>query len=545
VLSVLSPQTTSQTRVMRAVGWAGLVCTLGVSILSFLNLRALEFGPLAHQAISVDETYFAACAARGTATGEIPISGCHDNKAPLIFLLYQLIQPTESPYDLFAIKTAAFTTVVMIAVLAGWIAFRLAGLAAAVVAPALIIQAFTGDANLLAFKTETVGAVFMLGALAILAERESWRRPWILLAAGISVGLAVVTKQTYGFAAIAVILWLAVVSTRAGGVVVWLARFAARATVFCLGTLFPFMLFLITFYGQGRHVDFLSSFFLYPAVYGVGSGYSAFRVLIWRSAAILENMSYSPSLFALFVAAAILNIRWAFRDVTAAHTRLLVLMTSLLLFVTLLGLPVYFAYHAIPAWVPMAILGSVVIGDYWPGLFGSAPKVAASLSIGLLAAALLPAAGSWLSNGGRGSITELRRAEAELRGSRGEFAYVLGTWPGFYFDNGMIPASSVQFPWALPGTPATWIFSPPDTDSFRGRLLAQLQKRNLANLYAEFRGTPPRYIAVLDKMARGPRSRRVSDVPGFDDYLRDSCNYSHSISDPRRGAVTIYRCGTP
>jgi len=526
---------------MRAVGWAGLVCTLGVSILSLLNLGALEFGPLAHQEISVDETYFAVCAARGTATGEIPISGCQDNKAPLIFLLYQLMQPTGSPYDLVVIKAAAFTTVVMITVLAGWIAFRLAGLAAAMVAPALIIQSFTSDANLLAFKTETVGAVFMLGALAVLAERESWRRPLILLAAGMLVGLAVVTKQPYGFAAIAVILWLGVY-TRSGGVVVWLRIFAARATMFCLGTLLPFVLFLVTFYGQGRHVDFLSSFFLYPAVLGGASEYSAFRVLIWRSGAILYTMSASPSLFALFVVAATLSISGAFRDATAVHARLLMLMTSLMLLVTLLGMPAYYAYHTIPAWVPMAILGSVVIGDVWPRLCGSAPKVAASLSIGLLAAALLPAVGSWQSNGGRGSIAELRRVESELPGSRGEFAYVLGAWAAFYFYNGMIPASRVQFPWALPGTPATWNFSPPERGSLRGRLLGQVQKRNLANLYAEFRDTPPRYIAVLDSMARGPSSSRVTDVPGFDDYLRDSCDYSHSIAVPRWGGVMIYRC---
>ena len=75
-------------------------------------------------------------------------------------------------------------------------------------------------------------------------------------------------------------------------------------------------------------------------------------------------------------------------------------------------------------------------------------------------------------------------------------------------------------------------------------LAGQMQKRNLANLYAEFRDRPPRYIAVLDNMTRGPSSSRVTDVPGFDDYLRDSCDYSHSIAVPRWGGVIIYRCRT-
>jgi len=526
---------------MRAVGWAGLACTLGVAILSVLNLGVLEFGPLVHQEISVDETYFAVCAARGTATGEIPISGCHDNKPPLIFLLYQLIQPAGSPYDLRTIKAAAFTTVGMITVLAAWIAFRLAGVAAAVVAPALIMQWLTSDANLLAFKTETVGAVFMLGALAVLAERESWRRLLILLGAGVLVGLAVVTKQPYGFAAIAIIVWLGV-CIRSESHVGWLRIFAIRASVFCLGTLLPSVILLVTFYRQGTHIDFLSSFFLYPALLGRASEYSAFRVLIWKIGAILFNTSASPSAFALFVTAAILTISGALRDATAAHARLLALMTSVVLLVTLLGMPAYYAYHTIPAWVLMAVLGSAVVGDFWPRLLGSAPTVAASVSIGLFAAALLPAVGSWQTNGGRGSIAELCRAEFEVPGSRGEFGYVLGAWAAFYFYNGLIPASRVQFPWALPGTPAMWNFSPPERDGLRGRVLAQLQERNLANMYSEFRDTPPRYIAVLNSMARSSGSNVVTDVPGFDDYLRTSCDYLHSVADPKWGDIRIYRC---
>jgi hypothetical protein len=243
-----------------------------------------------------------------------------------------------------------------------------------------------------------------------------------------------------------------------------------------------------------------------------------------------------------------LNFTLGFRDAAdarrAGNPRLLILFASLLLLAMLMVLPAYFDYHGIPAWVPMAILGSLIIGDFWPRLYSSAPRVAAGVSMGLLAAALLPAAQSWLSNGGRGDIAELREPKSVLQGSRGEFGYVLGTCPSFYFYNGLIPATAVQFPWALPGTPANWHFSPPDPASLRGRLLARLQERNLAVLFAEFHNTPPRYILVIEKMARRPDSARVTDVAGFDDYLRDQCAYSGSMSDPRMGTGLIYQCGT-
>lgn len=535
-----------QTRALQALGWVGLACTLGVALLSLLHIATIEFGPLAHLPLNVDETYFAACAARGKATGEVPMSGCHDSKAPPIYLLYQIIQPGGSPYDTFTLKAAALTTVAIIAVLVGWIAFRLAGAAAALVAPALLLQALTSDSGLLALKTETVGGVFLLGGLVLLTGRASWHRSGMLFAAGLLLGLAALTKQTYAFAGMAVILWL-VVSTE-GRSVAWVATVAGRASVFCFGALLPFLVFLGMFYTRERHIDFLASVFLYPSIYGGGSGHSMFRELIWRAGAILDHLSRSPSLFSLFVVAAVLSFTPGLRAVPEArrppNARLLILFASLFLLAMLMVLPKYFAYHGIAAWVPMAILGSLVIGDYWPGLYRSAPGGAAAVSMGLLAAALLPAASSWLSNGGRDNIADLRAPRSVLQGSRGEFGYVLGTWPHFYFYNGLIPATAVQFPWALPGTPANWHSSLPDPASLRGRLLARLQERNLPILLADFRNTPPRYILVMETMARRTGSARVTDVPGFDDYLRERCAYSSSISFPRAGTGVIYQCET-
>jgi hypothetical protein len=164
--------------------------------------------------------------------------------------------------------------------------------------------------------------------------------------------------------------------------------------------------------------------------------------------------------------------------------------------------------------------------------------------MGLLAAALLPAASSWLSNGGRDNIADLRAPRSVLQGSRGEFGYVLGTWPNFYFYNGLIPATAVQFPWALPGTPGNWHSALPDPASLRGRLLARLQERNLRILLADFQNTPPRYILVMEKMARRTGSTRVTDVPGLEDYLHERCAYSSPISGPRTGPGLLYQCET-
>ena len=65
---------------MRAIAWTGLAGALGMAILSLLYIAAIEFGPLAHLSLGDDDIFFAVCAARGTAVGEIPISGCHDSK---------------------------------------------------------------------------------------------------------------------------------------------------------------------------------------------------------------------------------------------------------------------------------------------------------------------------------------------------------------------------------------------------------------------------------------------------------------------------------
>ena len=74
--------------------------------------------------------------------------------------------------------------------------------------------------------------------------------------------------------------------------------------------------------------------------------------------------------------------------------------------------------------------------------------------------------------------------------------------------------------------------------------MAEARKRGLQELMADFRRTPPRYILVVYRMARATGSPRLSDVPGFDEYGADRCQYLRQIQAGWRGAAHIFRCRT-
>src|SRR5438105_13458289 len=98
---------------LRRLAVGGLAASLLLTGVLLYQLAAIEFGERRGLAIQVDELYFASCAARATATG-LTMAGCHDSKAPLIHLLYQAVQAGHRPYDIVAVKIAAFATVALI-----------------------------------------------------------------------------------------------------------------------------------------------------------------------------------------------------------------------------------------------------------------------------------------------------------------------------------------------------------------------------------------------------------------------------------------------
>jgi len=515
--------------------WIALAATLVMGLISMAHLAFLEFGPWRHRAIQVDELYFAACAARGTAVGESLVAGCHDSKAPMIYILYQWVQGSGAPYDLVAVKVAALSTVAIILVLVGAIALRMAGLAAAIAAPALLIQALSGDASVMAFKTDTVGAAFMLAGLYVLMGEDARQRLFKVLAAGLLLGLAVVTKQSFGFFALAVLVWLAVARGSDRGAVPALRRIA----VFGAGAVLPFLVFLGLFKARGRDIDYLASFFLYPSVYGESPLFSL-EALFWRLSNVLDILSHSTILVVLFTFAALSLAIGALRGHPVPARAVLLLFATVAAIVVVMVAPTYFPYHTVPLWTLTAILGGTSVGEIWSRSRARAPTVTVYLAGGLLIAAVLSAASSWHTNGGRRDTSLARDDTPSVEG--GGYAYVLGTWPDFYVYNRLVPASDIMFPWALPGTPASWTYNPPGPGTLRDRMLEEVHARNLSRLFADFDRTPPGYILVLDDMAREAGSSRVTDVQGFDEYLEHRCTFVRTAHDERRGSARLFRC---
>jgi len=520
--------------------WLG--AALLTSLAVFVWIASIELGSYEDRVLHVDEWYFASCAARGSATGEFPIASCHDNKAPLIYWLYQIVHLGKPHYDLPAIKGAAFVTVGLIGVLAAALGYRLGGLPAGIVAPLLISLSMGRDASFLALKTETVGSVFVLG-LALMASSPQFREGRLrLFAAGFVAGLAVLTKQTFAFVALALMIWLLLVS-RDRGLARW-QDWARNSSVFGIGVLTPFLLSLAFFSLQGRGLDFLASFFLYPSVYGAAGADFFSRQLLWSALAVLDVLAEYPLVTALACGSIGLTLviapKWAER--TDGSMSLLLLLVALA-HVTVLGLsPKFFDYHIIPLLVVMAVLGSWFVARCMAALAAQAHGTEAAMAWVLLSAALLNAAHAIRHEGGRLSRTHYSSDPARIEGSEGRYGYALAMWPQFYVANGIIPASNVQFPWALPGTPSSWAFVLPARGSRTARMLEKIQQANLRTLMSDFERTPPSHILVAPRYAGGDQATGMTGVPQLNEYIRKNCLYSHSIQGQSLGPGVIFNC---
>ncbi len=523
--------------------WAAVIGMFVLALLSLLNLVFLEFGPWRQNAIQVDELYFASCAVRGIVAGEIPIAGCHDSKAPLIFVVHQLVQLAASPYSLIAIKAAAYGVVVVATVLAALIAYRLSGAMAGVVAAALLLLALTADASLLALKTETVGGVFMLIGANFLIGSHVRHRSW--LASGFFLGLAMATKQTFVFAALAVVIWSWFL-TSGESVSQRLRCFLFNMFCFGVGLIAPLAAFFFVFLLQGRHIEYLASLFLYPTIYGGGQDMPWIKATAWRAASVLESLGKFPILAASLAAAIAGSIQDWSQDRTEVGPslkgyRLVVSMTLAMLLIAFVS-PIYFAYHLVPSWILMAILGGIVIGELEEMSFDGPRRGARFLAAGIVTFSLVSAATSWYSNGGRNKATTLDRPEAFINDGRGQYAYVLGMWPSFYVYNDLVPASRILFPWALPGNPVNWAYKPPGPNSVRGQVLTRLHSANLQQLFEDFRHTPPKYIIVSHKITKPGGLSQATEVPGFDAYLLEHCVYKGEAPEYLSLGQSLYNC---
>jgi hypothetical protein len=205
--------------------------------------------------------------------------------------------------------------------------------------------------------------------------------------------------------------------------------------------------------------------------------------------------------------------------------------------------PVYSRYHLIPAWVVMAAVGGVVISELGAAAARAGMVRAVQASSALVVFALVVAASSWFSNG-RMRSEQKPSVDYAIHEGRGEYGYVLGMRPEFYVWNGLIPASDVQFPWALSGMPPNWFYTLPAVGSTKGKLLEATRSRNTVRLMNDFIRTPPSYIFVSEAMSRAKDSSRIADVPGFDEYLVEHCSSFGRLPENQESYYLIYRCNS-
>ena len=527
-----------------------LVAAFALSVLALALLAQMEAGRYTGLALQVDERYFSVCAVRGNVLGEFPLAGCHDNKAPLIFLVHQIANLGGDPYAPDRVKFIGFATAVLALVLAARLAGRHGGPAGALIAATLGLAIFTRDSSLLALKTETLGMVFVLGGLLALVPAGAARQRWFLpcLLSGLLFGLAFVTKQTYALVALGLAAWLAV-GGRADG-----ARFG-RVVVFLAGCALPFLAFLAVFLARGQAGDFLASFFLYPSIYGNPGEAGWASQIAWRLGAIAQAFSRVEllSLFTLVSLAMLLGVprrpvRMAMPAQAALFAPLLIVAATLL--APLLLSPVFFVYHGVPPWLAMAMLSGAVMGGLWDRALGPNPSKQWIVALALVGSATLQLGTSWHSNGGRGrgepsAVAQRvadRVADRAVLGAHVHYAYVLGDWPDFYIEGRRVAASFVQFPWAFSGIAGAWHFRRPPPGSWKGQLLATAQARAEQQLLADFRLTPPREILVMPAYASLLALPAVSAGSGLRDYLASRCAPMAEDAPARRRGALAFTC---
>jgi hypothetical protein len=535
----------------RNPAWPGVIVMLCLALLSVAMLAKLEFGRWSQDSIQVDEFYFASCAARGLAMQQLPVAGCHDNKGPMIYLAHQLVQVASSPYDVRAIKLAAYLNVALLAAAVAWLAYLLSGALAATAAAALLLSALARDSGALALKTELLGGLFLVLALITLLARPGRRPPWALLTAGALLGLATLTRQTYGFTLPALLLgvYLPLRNAAPAG---FKRLFFLDSLTLIAGLLTPFCLFLLLFYLRGQELEYLANLFVYPAVRAVPDATPFAKALQWQLGAVLSALAAWPGLCTLFgiQAASILGAddrtqAVAHRQAQShIHRQLPLFFCGLSMLLVIFISPVFYGPHILPVVLLMAALAGIGLAELSRAFLNAGMRNGkAVLSIALITPSLLMTVSTWMKHGGTRDKREASAMHAVLKGEgRGEYAYVVGIWPSFYVKNGLIPASNLMFPWALAGAPPSAMYGPPTPGTRRAAMLNWVHRHMEASLLEDFRRSPPRFIAVINGMARSATSKRITDVNVIDDYLLKHCTFRQEIIGDHDFAGELYRC---
>lgn len=522
--------------------WSGVGMMLLLSVVALATTLKSEFGTWRNDAFDGDELYFANCAIRGLSSGDVPSSGCHDNKAPFIFWVHQVIQTVSSPSSVLSIKVAAIVVVSGVLVLLTCLGHLAGSVLGAVAALSFAIQFLAANGAFLALKTETVGAALVFSGLMLLMRRGPWPRRNVY-AAGVFIGLAALTKQTHLVLVPTVVAWMFVLN-RGGR----LADVRTVCALLCAGVVTPVMLTIACFALKGRLETFASSLLLYPSVYGNEAAHSLAYRLVWRVGLLFQELASTPALSVLFVLSFWIPASGSTHTGDGGwrrHCLQLLQWTAVVLIFSVLIAPVIFPYHLVPVRFLMSVVGGVVVADLAHRLSASSQKDLASFNCALSFAALMMTAVALHGHGGRGSNQPHDAKNYKLDGPGHQFGYVLGMWPQFYFANGLTPASNVMFPWAIRGTPGNPYYTLPPAGSWRAMALDIARARGVRELLDDFRRTPPAFIALISDMARSPASPHLTDVPEVAAYLDENCTLlkRHDLQSWR--FAQIFDCTLP
>ena len=507
-----------------AVGWWTGAAMLLVAALASATLLQFEFGAARLQPIAIDEWYFLSCAARGLAVGQVPIAGCHDTKSPLIFLVHQWVQPSAWAYDIVRVKVAAFGESALLTAAAATLAHRMGGRLAAVVTAALMLVVFLSDRHLYALKTELLGSVFMLAALWPLVVARGLPGPAAWALSGLLFGFALMSKQSFVFAMVGSMAWWCWATVRGR---VTPGRGAFALLLFGVASLLPIAALAAVFQSQGKLVDFLLSTFVYPTVYSAQVPGSALNQLAWKAGAVADYMQAVPLVVMLFLG----SMAWLAQGSRHGKPHWLneaspVVAAALGMLLMLLVAPILFAYHALPAWALMAAVGGAAASRLLQAPPVRIRRVVAAV---LLVAVAIQSLQGWITTGGKAGVGDAGAVVPRLVIEPGDYGYVVGTWPAFFVVTRLVPASDVMYPNALPGAPASWAYTPPDSATSKGRRLIALQEQNAIALRDDFKRTPPRYVMVVDALARAPGSSRVTDIEVLETYLHERCRLDREV----------------
>lgn len=513
--------------------WQLALLVMLATLLGVALLAKVEFGGRGDLPMQLDELYFATCAARGLASGEVPVSGCHDNKGPLIFLVYQAIMDPAHPYRLATIKLAGFALGGLVCLLGALVSHRIGGRVAAAVTLALALQTSTLDPWFFSLRTESLGLACMLGAALVLLPRGTaalagWR---VALAGGLC-GLALLTRQNFLFLVLGMAGWIAVTSWAGWG------RLLRLALLFSAGVLAPMAAFALAFQVQGTLPEYGASLFIYPALYGSNADEGALRRLLLKLALLAE---YAQPLFAYAALGLVGAMALARRAVpvpaAAAPAVRLVLVLAGTSVVFLVLVPVLLRPHLWPSLLLAAVLAGPWLAQGLAHREWRAPVAALLFALSLLA--VLCAWGGPQGN----PLRDRKNLQApKVAEAQGGFAYVVGMWPKLYVDNGWTPASTVMYPLALPDAPQTWAFKPPPAGSWKGDTLAQLRARNERRLLDDFARTPPRVIVTIDRDARRAGSQEATDIPVLRDYIAAHCTPGGRLDEDSSYASSLFIC---